>query len=1027
MLRAQQLARQDVKTDKGYAMMMTSIITIMLFSLMGAFLTMTNLAKSSTDAYIDGNNTFYAAEAGLNERAEKFRRTFDNYNIPSDGGTTPSQKTETEAQALAAIPKIVPRKPSAMSSCYRNDLTARKDLTPPQLPSDFECQRATYTYNNISKNKSAGTNTVVLSEDSANSKVNYIAYTFISDKTNYDNASIRAPIPTVIDTGDYKGLNAQEYKYTVNATAAKPNENVNGDQSGQSGDNKTVLQMDFKSRTIPLFQFGAFYDGDLELNPTPNMNFNGRLHSNQNVYLTGGDNNILTINGIITAANPPITATNPDAHHIYPGNPFLPTTPNRYSARGTVRIQTNPTNTAIFTDFPAPSSSTSPDPLPTADFTGSTDKYNGRVKEVTATLKTPPIGFLGKRDTNGLGEYYGKADLRMEMLPDKLIPFKFQVIASGTGNAGQCKSSDFIDTTQPTTPVDLTGTVSDIRADYNTLKCTELTRGQRRSLMQPVLVRPQSDDQFDRFCPDSVTTPAIAPAITIKSSVTPADLAVKERILDALYFTLVAQVGAVPYSSTKTTATGKMSGFTPASVQFQAMLNKIQVVSPQLTSGDITILLNSTPAQIAALSSTSTKDNATATKKGSCFMAAPIQLLTNFYDRREGRTIKMLQTNIESLTVWNRDGLYVQNLFGTASNADSTFDADQLATAFVSLNTPATRKDSSGDNLLFVKALPVTTALVYKETTSGSGTYSYQNLPLPVQSFRSMGLAAVDRTEGGLVFHATIDKTLYPYTGSTNANIKGVFYPNRPKSPYGFAFNGGANLPAPLTIATDQALYSQGDWNIDTRQSQLPASFPVPAVGTPIVDTTKTLLADKQPASFLADSITVLSNECLATTDTSADTPFTTPIGNGTLPASLSGQLNCGAREGGVPRMVNTPVSISAAFLSNTDASWDGIRKRSDGTTPPKYYSGGLNNYMRILEYWGGRNMNYTGSFVSLGTPLEVSGEYKPWNSNTPTANYAYPPIRNWAYDTSFSGYTGLPPLPPKVTELQQDSFRRKY
>jgi hypothetical protein len=254
-----------------------------------------------------------------------------------------------------------------------------------------------------------------------------------------------------------------------------------------------------------------------------------------------------------------------------------------------------------------------------------------------------------------------------------------------------------------------------------------------------------------------------------------------------------------------------------------------------------------------------------------------------------------------------------------------------------------------------------------------------------------------------LVLHATIDKTTYAYTAG--------------QSPYGFAFNGGANLPAPLTIATDQALYSQGDWNIDIRQSQTPPSFPVPT--TAIAPTAKTPLADKQPASFLADSITVLSNECLATTDTVANTNVTTALGTSILPPSLSGQLNCGALNGGMPPVVANQVSVSAAFLSNTDTS-----------IPGTYYSGGLNNYMRILEDWrgvdrAGRNLNYAGSFVSLGAPLEVSGQYRAWDG---TANsYASPPVRNWAYDTSFNSYQGLPPLPPKVTELQQDSFRRKF
>jgi Tfp pilus assembly protein PilX len=207
MLRAQQLARQDVKTDKGYAMMMTSIITIMLFSLMGAFLTMTNLAKSSTDAYLDGNNTFYAAESGLNKRAEELRARFENYNSPSDGATTVAEKNEAN------------RKPSSMSSCYGS-------TTAPTPTSDFECRNYTFTYhNNIARTAGRSADTTVLSEadNVSSSKVDYKAYTFVADNTDYNlTSSVREPNPIAITTGDYIGLNAQEYKYTVNATAAKP-------------------------------------------------------------------------------------------------------------------------------------------------------------------------------------------------------------------------------------------------------------------------------------------------------------------------------------------------------------------------------------------------------------------------------------------------------------------------------------------------------------------------------------------------------------------------------------------------------------------------------------------------------------------------------------------------------------------------------------------------------------------------------------------------------------------------------------
>jgi hypothetical protein len=928
MLRAQQLARQDVKTDKGYAMMMTSIITIMLFSLMGAFLTMTNLAKSSTDAYIDGNSTFYASESALNRRAQELRARFENYNSPSDGATTVAEKAQ------------VNRRPTNMSSCYSATTTTA---------SDFECRNYTFTYNNnIARTAGTSANTTILSEaDGNSSKVEYKSYTFVADKTNYDlTSSNREPIPIVIDAGTYAGLNAQEYKYTVNATAAKPNANT-GSQVGASGDNKTVLQMDFKSRAIPLFQFGAFYGGDLELNPSPTMTFDGRLHSNQRVYLSGGNGNTLSLNGKISA----VTSINT-------GNPALP---NGYSAGGVVRIQTDPADATSLVNLPAnPNPTTTAVVVPSADFPTT---YNGKLAIAPTALTLPPPSLLGKVDTTkpeSIGEYYGKADLRLEMFPDRNVPFKLQVIKSGGTTASTtCNVAPF------------STTVSKERADYNKLECTELKEGQLRSLMQPVLVRPRSDAEFDKFC-------AAAPApVTITNTEE-----VKERILDALYLTLVAQPTPVRFSSLNTTPL-------PAA-QFSALLNEI----PGITATDITTLTGATPAAIAALSSTSTTTtaNTTLAKQRSCFVPAPIQALfdpanfstnaaltantpTNFNDRRENRYIRMLQTNITSLTMWNRDGLYLPDLpvfFNNNLTNTENILPGSLSDQFTidGAYQWSSRSSYSANNLLFAKAPSVTTALVYNSTTK-----AYQDTTLAPNLFRTMGLAASDRTEGGLVLHATIDKATYPYlAASTTLDTNSLR-----QSPYGFAFNDGANLPAPLTIATDQAVYAQGDWNN----------------------------VDKQPASFLADTISVLSNSCLNTTTNDV-------AATGNSPASLVGQLNCGSIAGRPNNATTT--TINAAFLSKTD----------DSTTTPEYYSGGLNNYMRILEVWTGQTMNYTGSFVSLGAPLEVSGRYRACGSPA-TNNYACPPNRNWSYDTSFNAFVGLPPLPPKVIELQQDSFRRKY
>lgn len=79
-------------------------------------------------------------------------------------------------------------------------------------------------------------------------------------------------------------------------------------------------------------------------------------------------------------------------------------------------------------------------------------------------------------------------------------------------------------------------------------------------------------------------------------------------------------------------------------------------------------------------------------------------------------------------------------------------------------------------------------------------------------------------------------------------------------------------------------------------------------------------------------------------------------------------------------------------------------------TTTSSNYNGGLENYPRLQENWTSIALNITGSFVEL------------WNSQVATGNWPgtgtvyTPPLRNWAYDTSFESGQ-LPPFTPFAVE----------
>ncbi len=80
----------------------------------------------------------------------------------------------------------------------------------------------------------------------------------------------------------FAGLNQIQYRYTVTSAA-----------EGVTGDMEATLGSEFDVGYIPLFQFLAFYSGDLEILPGPAMTMHGPVHTNGTLYLNA--ENSLTI------------------------------------------------------------------------------------------------------------------------------------------------------------------------------------------------------------------------------------------------------------------------------------------------------------------------------------------------------------------------------------------------------------------------------------------------------------------------------------------------------------------------------------------------------------------------------------------------------------------------------------------------------------------------------------------------------------------------------------------------------------
>lgn len=103
------------------------------------------------------------------------------------------------------------------------------------------------------------------------------------------------PRPTIVGDGPFAGLSAQDYIYDVVSVATDQDTLTN--QKSPSA----ILGMRFKSRLVPLFQFAAFYEQDMDFAIPPSMTVNGRVHSNNDLYLDASSSGTFSINGQVTS------------------------------------------------------------------------------------------------------------------------------------------------------------------------------------------------------------------------------------------------------------------------------------------------------------------------------------------------------------------------------------------------------------------------------------------------------------------------------------------------------------------------------------------------------------------------------------------------------------------------------------------------------------------------------------------------------------------------------------------------------
>jgi hypothetical protein len=183
--------------------------------------------------------------------------------------------------------------------------------------------------------------------------------------------------------------------------------------------------------------------------------------------------------------------------------------------------------------------------------------------------------------------------------------------------------------------------------------------------------------------------------------------------------------------------------------------------------------------------------------------------------------------------------------------------------------------------------------------------------------------------------------------------------------------------PLGITVGSDQAMYVEGNYNnfayapTNTGPTGIPWTHP--------------------PAAIIGDTMNILSQNWESTAGGVANDQ-----------KSATGLATSTAR---------TPsnTTIYAAFAAGVDSSGN-----SRNT-----YNGGLENYPRLHELWGGGGgtITYRGSFVSLTTPLHQNGK---WFSDGTAQNMYTVPTRNWDFDVQLNDLAMLPPMTPTFVYVNQ-------
>lgn len=803
-----------------------------------------------------------------------------------------------------------------------------------------------------------------------------------------------------IDDGDFAGLISLRTPYRLDSTATYPN----GAQ--------VQLTRTFYNHQIPIFQFGIFYNDDMEFHPGPRFDFGGRVHSNGSIFMMSGAD--LFFRSRVTAVGEIVRDT--ARNGITRGGPGWAWNGNVWVADAAGAFQPVIKGSVIGGPDTA---GTNPD-MPNGVVNGSwasvdSNPFNGNLLAGRRALRLPlqissnsdPIELVKRgRDANDYEVTAMGRPVDDEILRGSRYCNKPGIRVSLSDSQAELPGGSG--------GVRLDGASNGLGADQD----ADGTRGYRPTAMNAGVYQAKrfngnrlyaGQSYTDRGMPASRQTWIKVELVTID----PATLAVQARDITADFLSL---------GLTHKDPAGLNTGDDRAIIKMQ----RYEIPGPPIKVGAadlVTSTSNPAPAFTSALDPRAPSVNRTVYTYNA---GAGYSYVTNsnlYISDKEtahevdiGGGVKVVPFPIEIFNT--REGLYNEDLAATGATSWASLYTEGGAAwgpnSKVPHNGVISLIDIDMGNLgRFVRGdwdgqFPANAALaggslssddlpdnsgagyiVYVSDRRGDrdddGEHDMEDIYGPNNGVLEAG---EDVNHNGAL-QADYDTAANNFCGEAArynvsietdlAAVKDHKYFRR-----GVRLINGQTLLGTInkgySVASENAIYVLGDYN----------ATGVSAVGTPTQPAQYT--GAQVPASIVSDAITILSRNW------KDGKSFRNPYREGTrtgIETTVRAALLMG----------DTLSSLKVAGVPNSGGGDADL-------------CGGVHNFPRFLENWGSR-LNYCGSLINLFNSRQQNGGHKN-GSNT----YS-PPTRNWVFDASFLDATRLPPGTPFFQFVQMTGFRQ--